>query len=125
MTDAQALAGRWVIDGLLDPATRNGKSGWEPFHEGIDILRIYGDGQQGPAAALLRYQPGASVPRHLHPDYEHIFVLEGSQRDERGVYPAGSCVIHAAGTEHSVRSDDGCLVLAVWNQPVQFREPTP
>jgi anti-sigma factor ChrR (cupin superfamily) len=110
----------YVIPDLLTRACNADRAGFVPFREGIEILRIYGEGATGPAAALLRYQPGASVPHHRHADYEHIFVLEGSQRDEKGVYVAGTCVIHAPGTRHSVVSDDGCVVLAVWNQPVVF-----
>jgi anti-sigma factor ChrR (cupin superfamily) len=93
---------------------------WQPFRPGVEIARIYGTGESGPAAALLRYAPGASVPRHAHVDYEHILVLTGSQRDERGVYPAGTLLVHGAGTSHTVASDEGCVVLAIWNAPVQF-----
>jgi anti-sigma factor ChrR (cupin superfamily) len=93
---------------------------WQPFRAGVEIARLYGTGESGPAAALLRYAPGASIPRHAHLDYEHILVLTGSQRDERGVYPAGTLLVHGPGTSHTVVSDEGCVVLAIWNAPVQF-----
>ncbi len=96
---------------------------WEPFRSGVEIARLYGDGQCGPAAALLRYEPGARVPVHDHLGYEHIIVLRGSQRDDGGLYGPGSCLIHAAGTSHAVVSDEGCIVLAIWNTPIRFREP--
>ena len=94
---------------------------WEPFRPGVEIARVYGDGQSGPAAALLRYAPGARVPAHDHLDYEHIIVLRGAQRDEHGRSEAGSCLIHAAGTSHAVVSEEGCVVLAIWNTPIRFR----
>jgi anti-sigma factor ChrR (cupin superfamily) len=94
---------------------------WEAFRPGVEIARIYGDGKSGPAAALLRYAPGAQVPPHAHTGFEHIVVLAGSQRDERGVYSAGSVLIHGAGTEHTVVSPEGCVVLAFWYSPVAFR----
>lgn len=87
----------------------------------MEIARIYGDGKEGPAAALLRYAPGAEVPPHAHTGFEHIVVLKGSQRDERGTYGAGSCLIHAEGTQHAVASPEGCVVLALWYSPVAFR----
>ncbi|HEX7477044.1 MAG TPA: cupin domain-containing protein [Polyangiales bacterium] len=93
---------------------------WQPMRPGIEIARLYGDGSWGPSAALLRYAKGARLPRHRHTGYEHIFVLRGSQRDENGTYPAGSCLIHGEHTAHSVTSDDGCVVLAVWQGPVLF-----
>ena len=55
---------------------------WKPFQEGVDIYRLYGDGETGPNAALLRFHPGARVPLPDHTGYEHIFVLAGSQVDE-------------------------------------------
>ena len=45
-------------------------------------------------------------------------VLEGSQSDEGGRYQAGAIVFNAAGTEHSVWSEDGCVVLIQWERPV-------
>jgi ChrR Cupin-like domain len=101
-----------------------------PLAEGVTILPLYGraaDGDAlpsgGPSAAFLKYLPGAAVPAHRHPGYEHIIILSGSQRDERGVYPRGSCLISAPGTKHAVSSDDGCIALAIWNEPVVFEEP--
>ena len=62
------------------------------------------------------------MPAHEHVAYEHIVVLRGSQRDERGVYGPGSCLIHPAGSSHAIVSDTGCVVLAIWNAPVVFRD---
>lgn len=93
---------------------------WQPFRPGIEAAWLYRTDDNGPAAAYLRYQPGASAPRHQHVGYEHIFILTGSQRDENGLHPAGTLVINPPATAHSVTSDDGCLVLAVWERPVRF-----
>ena len=93
---------------------------WEPFRPGIEIVRVYGDGSGGPAAALLRYAPGTVLGPHAHVDYEHIVVLAGAQSDEHATYPLGSVLIHGPGTSHRVRSDTGCVVLAIWNAPVRF-----
>ena len=73
-----------------------------------------------PSIALLRYAPGATVPRHKHIGVETIIVLEGSQSDEQGTYKAGSIVINPVGSEHSVWSDDGCVVFIQWDKPVLF-----
>ena len=98
-----------------------------PFRPGVDILPLYGLDELGgrlsdttPSAALLRYEPGASVPTHHHHGYEHIFILQGSQSDAAGVYVKGTCVISPPGSRHAVFSEEGCLVLAVWNRPVEI-----
>ncbi len=95
---------------------------WEPYKEGVEIFRLYGDGISGPTAALIRYRKGAEVPLHEHTGYEHILILAGSQRDENGVFNAGSLVINLPGSRHQVISDDGCIVLAIYEKPVRFLE---
>src|SRR4051812_13065014 len=93
---------------------------WQTLRPGIEIHRIYQNGPDGPAAAFLRYQPGATLPRHRHAGVEHIFVLAGSQRDERGHYEAGAMIVNQPGSAHNVSSPHGCIVLALWERPVSF-----
>ena len=93
---------------------------WAPFREGIDIYRLCGDGRNGPATALLRFRPGACVPLHEHIGYEHIIVLAGSQLDENGRAEAGTLIVNPPQTRHSVRSETGCIALAIYEQPVVF-----
>jgi anti-sigma factor ChrR (cupin superfamily) len=114
------LAGRWVLADLL-AQTGTPEFTWLPFRAGVDEHRLYGSGDgPGPIASILRYAPGASVPYHRHEGYEHIYVLSGSQRDERGTYRAGTLVINPPGIAHDVVSDDGCTVLIIWERPVTF-----
>ena len=90
-----------------------------PFRDGVDICDLT---PGYPKLALLRYAPGAAVPRHRHRGLETILVLEGSQSDEAGHYPAGSLMLNPEGTEHAVRSDEGCVVLIQWERPVDMLE---
>jgi anti-sigma factor ChrR (cupin superfamily) len=93
---------------------------WRPFFPGVEIHRIYGDGRNGPSAALLRFQPNGRVPLHEHTGYEHILVLSGSQEDENGIATAGALVVSAPGSRHSIVSREGCFVLAIYEKPVVF-----
>lgn len=90
------------------------------FRDGVEIAVIRDD---SPMVALLRYAPGAAVPRHAHAGLETVLVLEGAQSDERGHYPAGSLVFNPEGNIHSVWSDEGCTVLIQWERPVEFVAP--
>ena len=96
---------------------------WQPFRDGVEIYRLYGDGVSGPTAALLRYKGEAMVPLHEHIGYEHILVLSGSQRDQNGTASAGTLTINAPGTRHRVVSEAGCIVLAIYEKPVRFCQP--
>lgn len=95
---------------------------WQPFREGVEIHRLWGEAG-GESGVLLRYAPGGMVPAHRHEAVEEIYVLGGSQRDHRGVYPAGSHVVNSVGSSHTVESPDGCLVLVIWQKPNTWLEP--
>ena len=94
---------------------------FEPFKQGVEICWLHRQ-EDGSAAALLRYQPGAKVPRHRHSGMETILVLDGSQSDCAGTHETGTLVINPAGSVHAVRSEAGCVVLIIWAQPVEFIE---
>ena len=115
-----------LLQRLFDTEPALGEGEFVPLWPGVDILPLYGMtaagaplDPAGPSAAIIRYAPGASVPLHAHRGHEHIVVLSGSQRDDRAIYPAGTCMINPPGTRHRVTSDEGCLVLAIWNKPVE------
>lgn len=93
---------------------------WQPFSAGVEIFRLYGVLPDGSSAALLRFQPGGRVPLHEHTGYEHIFVLAGEQVDEVSRACAGTLIINPPGTSHSILSENGCLVLAIYEKPVKF-----
>ncbi len=111
MADPRAIAD------LLQGGWRTADFG--PFREGVEMCLIGGDAD-GASVALLRYQPGASVPMHEHTGLETVIVLDGSQSDERGRYHSGTMSINPAGTRHSVWSEEGCVVLIHWESPVRI-----
>ena len=111
-----------VFPDLLNLVQTPDELAWQPFRPGVEMYRLYGSGDSGPSAALLRYQPGAQVPHHSHTGYEHIVVLAGGQRDRHGSYPAGTVVINAPGSGHAVASEEGCIVLIIWEKPVVIDE---
>ncbi|WP_078057819.1 cupin domain-containing protein [Rhizobium rhizosphaerae] len=114
MTEAQPTA---IVHMPLFLADAWHQCQFEYFREGVEIYRIFSG---APELALLRYAPGASVPRHLHTGVETILVLEGSQSDEYGHYGPGSLVVNPEGSVHSVSSQEGCVVLIQWTSPVQI-----
>lgn len=105
---------------LFEIARNQNDYPWEPFREGVDIFRIYGDGTSGPAAALLRYRETVPIPPHVHEGYEHILILCGSQEDADGTVEAGTLRVHPPGTVHVGTGHAGCILLAVYEKPVRF-----
>jgi len=93
---------------------------WADFRRGVEIHLLYEGNDGGASAALLRYAPGACVPHHQHQGWEHIFILHGTQIDGNGTHTSGTLVINPPGSDHDVRSPDGCVVLAIWERPNVF-----
>jgi len=105
---AQMMAGGWK------------NLSYVPFRDGIDVHWIEQGAAGEPSLAILRYAPGAAVPRHRHDGLETIIVLDGVQSDENGNYGVGTLILNPVGTEHSVWTKDGCTVLVQWDRPVAF-----
>ncbi len=62
---------------------------FEPFRDKVEIHWLErGEGAE-PSFALLRYVPGARVPRHNHAGMESIVVLDGAQSDAAGTRARG------------------------------------
>lgn len=97
---------------------------WQPLRDGVEVSWVYRNGAHGPAAAYLRYRPGARVPLHRHAGYEHVFVLQGSQTDGNGRHAEGTLTINPPGSAHDLVSEDGCLALVIWERPVIFDSPS-
>ncbi|HWB58337.1 MAG TPA: cupin domain-containing protein [Chthoniobacteraceae bacterium] len=115
----------FILKDIFSIAKRQHELKWEPFGDGVEVFWIYKDGKDGAAAALLKYQPGGRISLHEHVGFEHILVLSGSQVDENGRLETGSLMVHEPGTSHSIVSEEGCIVLAVYQKRVIFaaREP--
>lgn len=111
---------RLELKNLFQIAENADAISWQPFRDGVDIYRLYGDRASGPTAALIRFRVEGLIPMHEHQGYEHIFVLSGSQRDQNSTATAGTLMINAPGTRHSVVGEAGCIVLAIYEKPVKF-----
>lgn len=123
------MRGAQIINGLLNNATVLDTLPWErykqPGREGVLIHKLYDTsdtGEGGPAAALVRYEPGAKVKKHIHPGYELIFVLQGELINDAGRHPAGTLEVCPPDSGHALASEKGCTFLVVWEQPVRLAE---
>jgi len=56
------------------------------------------------ATSLVRFEPTALFPEHVHQGGEEFFVLQGLFADEDGEYPAGAYVRNPPGSKHAPRA---------------------
>ena len=99
---------------MSDPTSLYVSAGDRPWVErrpGIFWKTLWEDGDR--KAILMRYEPGATIPRHRHLGDEQIFVLEGEVADDTGICTAGNYARRPPGCVHTVRSPKGALVLAI------------
>jgi anti-sigma factor ChrR (cupin superfamily) len=95
---------------------------WAPTQfKGISIKVLYEDKAKGEMTCLLKWEPGATLPMHKHPEIEQSFVLEGSFYDHDGICRAGEFVWRKPGSFHETHSDEGCVFLAVYRKPNVFQ----
>ena len=76
---------------------------------------------------LLYIPPGRAVPDHGHGGLELTLVLQGSFRDESGVFAAGDVEVAAEDVQHEPVAGEGlpCICLAATDAPLQFRSWLP
>jgi anti-sigma factor ChrR (cupin superfamily) len=92
---------------------------WVERRPGVFWKVLWEDPSGHPKAILMRYEPGATIPRHRHLADEQIFVLEGSVADDTGVCTAGNYARRPPGCVHTVVSPTGALVFVVMFGPTE------
>lgn len=94
---------------------------WQPSQfEKISMKVLYRNDAAGEMTVLLKWEPGAVLPFHRHPEIEQSYVLQGSFYDHDGICRAGQYVWRHPGSLHETRSDEGCILLAVYRKPNVF-----
>ncbi len=78
---------------------------------GVEVVPLWSDAPNDRHTLLLRMAPGTSVPAHRHRDAEECFVIMGDVRDGEIEVGAGDYVRHEAGTEHTLHTRNGCVLL--------------
>jgi anti-sigma factor ChrR (cupin superfamily) len=96
---------------------------WQPTQfDGISIKVLYEDREKGEMTCFLKWEPGATLTIHKHPEIEQTFVVAGSFSDHDGICRAGEFVWRRAGSAHETRSDEGAVILAIYRKPNVFQQ---
>ena len=95
---------------------------WEPTQfPGLSIKTLYEDKEKGELTCFLKWEPGATLPMHKHPEIKQSYVIEGSFYDHEGICRAGEFVWRRIGSFHETHSDEGAIILAVYRKPNVFQ----
>jgi putative transcriptional regulator len=93
---------------LLRAAERHWLASGTP---GVEIAQLWLDAGSRRHTTLLRMASGTSLPTHRHGGPEECYVVAGDLRDRDLVLGAGDYVRHDQGTQHSLTTRGGCLLL--------------
>ena len=101
----------------LKPASevRTFDGGWRTTGlPGIDFKPLYHDKKSGMFTQLVRMEPGARYPQHMHYDDEQCLVLQGDVRWGESRYLQGDFVATSAGVMHqTIETDAGNVLLII------------
>ncbi len=96
------------------------KIGWEPTRfPGVETKTLYRE-PSGRHTTLTRMAPGAKLPSHRHVGVEQSYVLEGTLIDDDGACTVGNFVWRRPGSIHEAWTQDGCVVLGIFEAPNEF-----
>jgi anti-sigma factor ChrR (cupin superfamily) len=97
------------------PVVRAAEGGWEPTgRPGISVRRLSVDPERQSATMLVRMEPGASYPPHVHASAEECYVIQGDLHvGESVVMGAGDYQRAPGGTVHPVQFTEGGCVLFI------------
>jgi len=81
------------------------------------VLRAGAD--KGAGTFLIRMEPGAEYPAHVHPGGEEVWVVEGRMRVGGDDLAAGDYLFTPPGGSHDAGTAEGCLFLVVLPEPIR------
>ncbi len=90
---------------------------WRPGRaDGVTVKTLYAQDGYPERISLLRIEAGAGPFPHDHARGEEVFVLDGADEDEHGIYPAGTWIRNPPGSRHAPLSRNSAVLL-VWQPP--------
>jgi quercetin dioxygenase-like cupin family protein len=85
----------------------------------VKVLRYDEQTRRAPTI-LLKFEAGAKYPYHNHPGGEEIFVMQGSATIEEANLSAGDYLYTPPGFKHSVKTEEGCVLLLMIPEEVEI-----
>ena len=113
-----------IISGTIEPVKEIGGGpgsetivlsdiAWAEAMPGVKQKPLWQDKTTKRRAMLVRFEPGAKLPKHRHVGDEIIFVIEGSNFDESGEVMTGEMNFRPDGCTHTVGTRNGATILAL------------
>lgn len=77
------------------------RGAWEPWSAGLEIKVLTRDPAGAPNGFLMRMEPGAFIPRHVHDCIEECLIIKGDLLHEEKLLTPGDFMIGRSGSVHA------------------------
>ncbi len=94
---------------------------WQPGpYAGVELCVLHRNAETGGVTVLRKFQPGITVPAHVHPlANETVYVLQGEWLEDGVAHPAGTCFFAPKGVRHGPHGARGEVIsLTVFDGPL-------
>jgi putative transcriptional regulator len=97
---------------------------WVDLAPGVRVHVLFQDPVRGVRACLVWARPGARHGLHRHHGDENVLVLQGTFKDDRGVYEPGEICRSRAGSTHTEQAvgDVDCICYVVYYGRLEMLE---
>lgn len=120
MEQAQAVRAKKKPEPTIGGSTyvRASEMEWSPTRfDKVSMKVLYENKEAGEMTCMIKLEPGAYIPFHMHPELEQAYIISGSMYDHDGIARAGDYVWRKPGSKHDNTSEEGAVILAVYRKP--------
>jgi anti-sigma factor ChrR (cupin superfamily) len=119
---AHRIAKETGTDAVSAPTKLCSKPEWEEAAPGIHVKILSTDEERQSVSLLVRLDPGADYPGHMHAGVEELHLLHGVLKvDDRTLYPGDFIHAEAGTVDQRVWTETGCTCfLMTSSQDVLF-----
>jgi hypothetical protein len=111
---AKRIASETATQPFLAPLEAPAKPEWEEAAPGIHVKILASNAENDSVSMLVRLDPGADYPGHIHAGIEELHLLHGILRvDDRTLYPGDFIHAEAGSGDRRVWSETGCTCFLV------------
>jgi hypothetical protein len=90
---------------------------WFDFRPNVKKLILAGAAETEHVAILWYTVADGGVALHYHSKTESVYVIDGTQTDDKDSYPSGTVYFNPPGSGHAIRDSSGFFLLAYASPP--------
>jgi anti-sigma factor ChrR (cupin superfamily) len=100
---------------------RESQGEWAEVVAGVRVKQLYEDPNRKYSTVLVRMDPGATFPDHVHAEAEECYIIEGDIHMGGHKFGVGDYIRADAHSVHeAISSENGCLLLVMASQENQI-----